>query len=119
MSSSSLPTAASPSPHSSSQLQLSSLTQQIAEVQQEIKVVKGDIKQATEEIKKYKPEDKLWTYWSDKENRLRDQLTELSKKENLLLQQQQPGNLQSMAVHFCLLAAGSTVSSIPCVVWLY
>jgi len=59
-------------------------------------VVKGEIKQATEEIQKYKPEDKLWTYWSDKENklrdkenRLRDQLTELSREKNLLLQQQQ------------------------------
>jgi len=117
--SSSLPTATFPSPHSSSQIQLSSLTQQIAEVQQEIKAVKGDIKQATEEIKKYKPEGKLWTYWSDKENRLRDQLTELSKKENLLLQQQQQGNLQSMAVHFCLLAAGLIASSIRYVARFY
>jgi len=93
MSSSSLPTDTSPSLHSSSHLQLPSLTQQIAEVQEEIKGVKQQIKQATEEIQQYKPDDTIWTHLSNRENKLRDQLTELSKKENLLLQQQQQASV--------------------------
>jgi len=89
-------------------------------------VVKQEVKEAAEETKRYKPDDKLWTYWSDKEsklrdqlNKLREQLTELSREKNLLLQQQQQGQLPLYGFAGWLLAAGEEFPSLPPLAWFY
>jgi len=94
--------------------QIDDVEKQINGTQKQIDECEKQFDTCQDPIQRTAWEKKIEHLRKEKEQ-LRNQLTELSKKENLLLQQQQQGKLEYMTLHFCLLAAGLTVSSIPCV----
>ena len=70
-----------------------------------IREVEEEIKAAEKKLSEFDVESKQWDYWRNEKKQLRDELSELRKKENLLLQQQllqPPGHTpspESMRMH--------------------